>query len=127
MINLEIVGVHFESDAKIEKYVGRKIGRLDRYLPRKAREAAHGRVVLNDEEGQAKNRFTCEVTLTLPHDVLAAKEATINIYAAVDIVEAKLKTQLLKYKSKNSGQPQRQGRRWLRRVKRFGTPTDKED
>ena len=34
--------------------------------------------------------------------MFAVKETTINIYAAVDIVEAKLKNQLTRYKQKHS-------------------------
>src|SRR3990167_7948754 len=102
MINIEIAGVHFELDEKLKKYVERKLGGLDRYVPRKAREASHGRIVLTEDDGNAKNRFSCEAILTLQHGVVTAKEATINMYAAVDIVEAKLKQQLLKYKSKST-------------------------
>jgi putative sigma-54 modulation protein len=116
MIRLEISGVHFELDDKLTKYVERKIGGLDRYVPRKARSALHARVVLVEEEGNQKNRFTCEATLQLPHEVVIAKEATINIYAAVDIVEAKLKHQLQKYKSKATNYRHR-ARLFLRRLR----------
>jgi ribosome-associated translation inhibitor RaiA len=36
--------------------------------------------------------------LHLPKDTLKVQETTMNMYAAVDIVEAKLKNQLKKYK-----------------------------
>jgi ribosome-associated translation inhibitor RaiA len=38
------------------------------------------------------------VTLHLPHQNIVIKESALNMYAAVDIVEAKLKQQLQKYK-----------------------------
>ena len=117
VIELEIAGVHFELDAKLKKYVQHKIGGLDHYTPRKSRPALHGRVVLTEDEGKAKNRFSCEAVLNFPHGVIAAKEATINIYAAVDIVEAKLKNQLKKYKEKRlsprSGRKDGRVRRFL--------------
>src|ERR1700694_3917694 len=100
--NLEVTGVHFEIDEKIKSYIEKKIGRLDHYVPRKLREPMHAEVVLKEEDGNAKNRFTGEVILHLPHEVLSAKDSTINIYAAIDIVEAKLKSQLLKYKDKET-------------------------
>ena len=40
----------------------------------------------------------CEITLYLPHQTIIVKESALNMYAAVDIVEAKLKLQLKKYK-----------------------------
>jgi len=38
----------------------------------------------------------------LPGETITAKETTVNIYAAIDIVEQKIKSQLRKYKSLNS-------------------------
>jgi putative sigma-54 modulation protein len=103
MIQLEVKGVHFEVDDKMRKYLDKKIAKLDRFVPRAAREPLHATVILIEEEGKSKNRFTCDVTLAVPHTMggaVVAKEATVNMYAAVDIVEAKLRSQLLKYKSK---------------------------
>lgn len=124
MIKLEITGVHFDIDEKLKGYVTRKIGKLDRYAPRASRESMHGKVVLTEEDGKSKNRFTAEVTLTLPHGVIAAKDSTINIYAAVDIIEAKAKSQLVKYKSKAT--EHHPHKRILRRIKGF-SPFNKED
>ena len=99
-MNLDISGVHFELDDKLKGYVRRKIGKLDRYIPRKAKAAASAKVVLTEDDGKAKNRFTCEVIINLPHGTIAAKDATLNIYAAVDIVEAKVKAQLVRNASR---------------------------
>ena len=117
MIKLEIAAVHFDLDAKLKSYVNRKLGKLDRYVPKRAREPLEGRVVLTEEKGNAQNRFSCEVTLTLPHDVIVAKDSTINVYAAVDIAEAKLKAQLLKYKTKLTDH--RPHQRLWRRLRQF--------
>ena len=35
----------------------------------------------------------------LPHEVIATTESTINMYAAIDIAESKLTSQLRKYKA----------------------------
>lgn len=120
MIQLEITAVHFELNPRLQKYAERKIGKLDRYMPRGTREPAVGHVILTEEDGKSKNRFTCEVNITLPHGNITAKEATVSIYAAIDIVEAKVKAQLLKYKSKVTDHRKPGGRRrgrfpWLRR------------
>lgn len=103
MINLEIASIHLEADKDVTKYVNKKIGNLDTYVPKFARESVHGLVKLLEEKADDNNQFTCEVILYLPGEIITAKEATINIYAAIDIVEEKLKAQLRKYKSLNTG------------------------
>src|SRR5690554_5556355 len=95
---LEINGVHMKPDEDLRRYVTKKIGKLDRYLSKHARVSAHAEVFLKEEQARGKKKCSCEVVLRLPHDTLTTKESTINIYAAVDIVEAKLKNQLRKYK-----------------------------
>jgi len=114
---LEISGVHMGVDDDLRKYVMKKIGKLDKYIPRQARESAHAEVKLKERTSKGKNERTCEVIMHLPKETVTLKETTINIYAAVDIVEEKLKMQLHKYKSTHAG-PQR----W-RRVLRFNRQT----
>jgi ribosome-associated translation inhibitor RaiA len=38
----------------------------------------------------------------LPHDTINIKESTINMFAAIDIVEAKLKQQIQRHKELHS-------------------------
>ncbi len=94
---IEIEGVHMEVDDNIRRYVLKKIAKLDKYLPKQAKESAHAEVILKSKESKG-NRSTCEVTLFLPKETINVKESTQNIYAAIDIVEAKLKHQIEKYK-----------------------------
>lgn len=95
---LEIKGIHTVANADIVKYTKRKIGKLDRYMPKNARESAHAEVFLKEIKAKNKKQCVCEVVLYLPHDQITIKEATINMFAAVDIVETKLKNQIKKYK-----------------------------
>ena len=95
---LEINGVHFTVDKKLKNYVAKKIGGLDRFISRHARQSVHAEVFLKEESLKAKKIYVCETVLHLPHETITTKESTINMYAAVDIVEAKLKNQLKKYK-----------------------------
>lgn len=95
---MEISGIHADVDSDLHKYVEKKIGHLDRYIPRHARESAHAEVKLKEKMIKTKKECTCEVVLHLPHDTIMTKETTMNMYAAVDIVETKLKNQLKKYK-----------------------------
>jgi ribosomal subunit interface protein len=95
---LEITGIHTEVDADLHKYITKKIGGLDVYMSRHARQSAHITVKVKEAKAKDKKQCTCEAEITLPHDTLNVKETTINMFAAVDIVEAKLKNQLKKYK-----------------------------
>ena len=67
------------------------------------RRSAHAEVQLKEGKATAKNNCTCEVTMHLPHETIVVKESTINMYAAIDIVETKLKQQLQKYKDLHQG------------------------
>ena len=95
---LEINGVHTVLTEDLKKYIAKKIGKLDRYMPRHARESVHVEVFVKERELKAKQLRECEVIMRLPGSTLAVKESTVNMFAAVDIVEAKLKNQLRKYK-----------------------------
>ena len=99
MINkLEITGVHLEVNDDLRKYVVKKIGKLDKYMPKHARESVHVEVKLKETKAKTRVERICEVLVHLPHDNITVSEKTASVYAAIDIVEEKLKTQLHKYK-----------------------------
>lgn len=116
---LEINGVHTVLTDDLKKYITKKIGKLDRYMPRHARQSAHAEVFVKEVKIKAKKENVCEVVLRLPGTTLTTKESTINMFAAVDIVEAKLKNQLKKYKETHNSQ--RIHRRVLLRILRSET------
>jgi ribosomal subunit interface protein len=95
---LDISGVHMDVGADLQRYVIKKIGRLDRFMPKGSRESVHVEVKLKEGKAKDRNERTCEVLVRLPQETLTIKETTINVYAAVDIAEAKLRQQLKKYK-----------------------------
>lgn len=99
---LEISANGVELTDDIKKYVEKKIGRLDKYMNRHARKSAHAEVKLKQEKSKKKDKLMAEVILHVPGETMTAKESTLNIYAAIDIVEAKLKNQLKKYKEKHA-------------------------
>ena len=95
---LEIACLHTSADKDIEKYARKKIGGLDHFVSRSIRESLHAEVKLKDANTKDKKHSVCEVILHLPHETLTSSESAINMYAAIDIVETKLKYQLWKYK-----------------------------
>lgn len=96
--SIDITGVKYQLDTTVKKYVQRKVGRLDRYLPRHARKSVSADVKLKQIDKKHGNKYEAEVILHVPDKTLTAKDSTMNILAAVDIVEAKLVAQLRKYK-----------------------------
>ncbi len=99
---LEIDGIHMEVGDELRRYVVKKIGKLDKYLPRRAKGVAHLEVKLKSSSNKGKKQYTCEVILTVPHDIITTKETTVNMFAAIDIVETKLKNQIRRYKDQHS-------------------------
>jgi putative sigma-54 modulation protein len=100
--NIEITGIHYEVSDKMKKYVLSKIARLDRFMPRTVRRSVRAEVKLTEVPGKKNDKYTAEVVMHMPNSSqLTASEATLNMYAAVDIVEAKLKNQLRKHKDKH--------------------------
>jgi putative sigma-54 modulation protein len=97
---IDIAGVHFKPDEKLEKYVSKKIGKLSKYIGRVDKKTVHAEVKLKESRAKERKQCTCDVILYLPKERMSASETTLNMYAAVDIVEAKLQSQLKKYKDK---------------------------
>ncbi len=116
---IEISGQHVDVDEDLQKYVNKKIGRLDLYMSVHARKSAHAEVKLKGSKSKNKKERTCEVILHLPHDTIRVEETTINIYAAVDVVETTLKNRLKKYKELHTSE--KFHRRLLARFKRRPT------
>lgn len=95
---ITITGVTYDLDDTTKRYVTKKIGRLDRYLPKHARKSVVADVKIKQVNRDHGNKYETEVILTVPDKVIMAKDSTVNALAAVDIVEAKLVNQLRKYK-----------------------------
>lgn len=113
---LEISGVHTKLTNDTEMYVHKKIGTLDKYVPKNAKSSLHVEVKLKQSKAKNRPAHTCEVITHLPHESITTVAKDRTILAAIDEAEAKLKLQLKKYKEKHGGP--RLHRRVLRRLKR---------
>ncbi|MBW4061854.1 ribosome-associated translation inhibitor RaiA [Candidatus Saccharibacteria bacterium] len=108
MIKLDVSGRNYEVDKRLKDYLEDKIGGLERYLPRQLKDSAEAVAVLSDDKsGREDNRFVCEVIMKVSGEKFVAKEGTVNMYAAIDIVDAKLKAQLATFKDKYTLEPRR--------------------
>ncbi len=108
MIKTKLTGRGYAIEAKLNSYIEDKLSGLDKYVPRGARKSAHLEVVLiDDPSGREDNRYVCEATIKLPAASLHSAEGAVNMYASVDIVAAKLRSQLRTYKDKHTKEPRR--------------------
>jgi len=95
--NLDITGVRYTPDEATKRYVRKKIGALDRYLSRHARKSVNVEVKLKQVDRANGNKYECDVIMYVPDQTLTARDTTLNMLAAIDIVEEKMRTQLKKY------------------------------
>lgn len=98
--HVDITGFgNYSPDEPTKKYITKKIGTLDRLAPRHARKSMRVEVKLAEVNRDNGNKYEVEALLFVPDKTITAKDSTMNILAAVDIVEAKLAAQLRKYKT----------------------------
>jgi putative sigma-54 modulation protein len=116
-MKLDIDGVHNFENKGITKYLTKKVDALEKYIPRHARKSAHAEAKIKEEKIKDKRSYSCEVIVTLPNDKLTAKETTMNMFAAVDIVEEKLKVQLRKYKQLHTNRRRNPFKKLIRRLR----------
>ena len=101
-MQLAIAGKNLEITDSLRKYVEKKIGRLDRYLP----NIIDARVELGVENTRAaKDSQVAQVTLRTKHAILRAEEASSDMFASIDAVFDKMQRQADRYK----------GKRWSKR------------
>lgn len=118
--SIDITGVKYNAGDQVQKYVMRKIAKLDRYLPRHARKSVTADVKLKQVNRDHGNKYEAEIIINVPDKRLTAKDSTVNMFAAIDIVEAKLINQMRKYKQESITHVA--NRRVLSRFKRTQLP-----
>ncbi len=97
--SIDITGIRYEITEKTRKYVQDKIGKLDKFIPLHARKSVSADVKLREVNKDHGNKYEVEVILQVPGRTITASDTTMNMMAAVDIVEAKLIGQLRRYKT----------------------------
>lgn len=111
--NLEFHAVHTTLDDDLKDYIKRKIGNLDKYVTPKSRPSLHVEVFAKESKSHTPQQFECEVVVHLPKEMIRIREATSNMYAAIDLVETKLKQALMRYKDTHDNP-----KRWRHLLKR---------
>ncbi len=99
-VTVTIQGRDFSVSPKLQEYVEKKVGKLDRYLP----AVQEARVDLAEAKSarSAVDRFVAQLTVPIRGAVLRAEERQDDIYAAVDAVLDKMHRQIERYKGKHT-------------------------
>jgi putative sigma-54 modulation protein len=113
---ISITSKHFEVSDKLKSYINKKMMKLVRYIPRSAKESLTIEVNLRENAKEKTNKFEAEGIFNLPEKQITAHDATINMFAAVDILESKLKSQLTRYKDEHTTNVASKSIRKLRRL-----------
>ena len=98
MIKIQLTGRKYEIDDELTKYTKKRLGSLDKYIPRKHKAQQMHVEIFRDPSGKEDNRYRVKASLHLPEHEIIAETATMNPHAAVDIVREKLKLQIRRYK-----------------------------
>lgn len=100
MIQTQITGRKYEVDQELQDYIGRKLGKLDRYFPRNHQPVSMEVEVERSESSEPAKRYRVLAKVEVKGTQMIAETATINPHSAVDVIEAKLKHQIQEYKAK---------------------------
>ena len=106
--NIDISGSNYKVEEGFQKYVMKRLGKLDRYLPRDNRKDVAAKVVVTQVDRAHGNKYEITASLDIPGSadtngkVLVAKDETSNVFAGVDLIEAKLEGQIRRFKTETT-------------------------
>ena len=96
---IEITGNKYKVEESFKKYATKRIGKLDRYLPRGSKKDVVAKIVVAEINKAHGNKYELSAAMEIPGGkVLAAKDESSNVYAGIDIIEAKLMGQIRRFK-----------------------------
>lgn len=96
---IEITGNGYKVEEGLRKHIQKKIGKLDRYLPRGSKKDVVANVTISEIGKSKGEKYEVSAAMEIPGGkVIAAKDECSNIYAGVDLVDAKLTGQIRRYK-----------------------------
>ena len=96
---IEVNGKGYKVEEPFRKYVVKRLGKLDRYLPRRAKKDVSAKVMVKEIGKGKTDKYELSAAMEIPGGkVLAARDECSNVFAGVDLVEAKLMGQIRRYK-----------------------------
>lgn len=104
---IEITGNGYKVEDTFKKYAIKRISKLDRYLPRGSKKDVVSKIIVTEIGKNKGEKYEISIAMDIPGGkVLAAKDECSNVFAGIDLVEAKLTGQIRRYKLEM--QPHRQ-------------------
>jgi ribosomal subunit interface protein len=98
--NIEVSGVKYKVEEGFKKYATKRIGKLDKFLPKKNRKDVIAKIVVTQVNRTHGNKYEISAALDVPGGkVIAAKDEASNVFAGIDIIEAKLMGQIRRFKT----------------------------
>ena len=96
---IEITGSNYKPTESFKKYAMKRIGKLDRYLPKGSKKDVVAKIVVTEVDRAHGNKYEISAAMEIPGGkVIAAKDESSNVFAGIDIIEAKLMGQIRRYK-----------------------------
>ena len=84
---IDISGSNYKPEESFKKYATKRIGKLDRYLPRGNKKDVVAKIVVTEVNRAHGNKYE-----------ISAKDECSNVFAGIDILEAKLTGQIRRFK-----------------------------
>jgi len=99
-MQLIIQGKNIEVTDRLQEYIEKKVGKLDRYLP----TITEARMELSVEDAKsAKDRQVAQLTVRSKGTLLRAEERSADMFASIDAIVDKMYRQIVRYKGKRYG------------------------
>ena len=96
-MNIVVRGRNVSISDRVEEYVEKKIGKLERYLP----IIDEARMELSQEETRsAQHRMIAQLTVRSRGKILRAEERDQDLFAAIDLVAEKMQRQITRFKDR---------------------------
>jgi len=98
-VEVDIFGRNMEVTDRIQDYVTKKVGKLDRFLP--GIDEARVDVAFEKSARSATDRQVAQITIRGKGFILRAEERADDIFAALDIAVDRMQRQIERYKGKH--------------------------
>ena len=99
-MEVTIRGRNMEVTPRLQEYIEKKIGRLDRYLPTLTEADVE---VSTEKTKSAKHRQVVQLTVRSKGTILRVEERDHDVFAAIDTVLDKMYRRIGRYKGKRQG------------------------
>ncbi len=112
---IEISGSNnYKISDSFRKYAEKRIGKLDRYMPRGSKKDIVAKIVVTEVDRAHGNKYEISAAMEIPGGkVITARDECSNVFAGIDIIEAKLKGQVRRYKTEVTPRAPKKGLKGL--------------